>query len=283
MTGEDGRKSGGEGVKTFYFGFLALGLIIGAIMGMAVGSYVFPQYHAQTCLPRAANGLTPEEAGEQAIDFVADYAVPPGVNVSLMSVTEVENANLYEITIELSMLGTSETQELYLTKDGKTLFPGAVDIEEFVAMVELQKEQEEKRAREQQQEPTIGNFIESSEALCTENGKPVVYFFGNDNCNACRWEHPIIENVTAKFEGYIACHNNMNIIDADVEVFSRYSSGSIPTIVLGCSYYRVGAGVNLGEDQEEKVLTALICTLTDNRPEDVCTDPEIEALISQIE
>ena len=47
-------------------------------------------------------------------------------------------------------------------------------------------------------------------------------------------------------------------------------------------HYRVGAGVTIGEDQEVKVLTALICNLTDNKPEEVCTNPEIEALINQI-
>jgi thiol-disulfide isomerase/thioredoxin len=283
MAGEDGRKSSGDDVKTFYFGFLALGLIIGVIMGIAVGGSLLSQNPAQTCLPRAANVLTPEEAGEKVIDFVANYAVPPSVEVTLINVTEVENANLYKVAINLSTLDTSETQEVFITKDGESLFLRAIDIEEFIALAETQKEQEEERAQEQQQEPTIGNFIVSSDAPCNENGKPVIYFFGSEGCAYCKWEHPIIENVTSEFEGYISFHDNMNNSGADREVFGRYSTGGIPTIVLGCSYYRVGAGVTIGEDQEEKVLTALICKLTDNKPEEVCKNPEIEALVNQIE
>jgi hypothetical protein len=143
MTGEDGRKSGDDGVKTFYIGFLALGLIIGVILGIAVGASFLPQNQAPKCTPGAANVLTPEEAGEKVIDFIADYAVPPGVEVTLINVTEVENANLYKVAIDLSTLETSETQEVYVTKDGELLFPGAINIEEFIEMVETQQELEE--------------------------------------------------------------------------------------------------------------------------------------------
>jgi hypothetical protein len=143
MTGEDGRKSGDDGVKTFYIGFLALGLIIGVILGIAVGASFLPQNQAPTCTPGAANVLTPEEAGEKVIDFIANYAVPPGVEVTLINVTEVANANLYKVAINLSMLDTSETQEVFITKDGELLFPGAINIEEFIEMVETQQELEE--------------------------------------------------------------------------------------------------------------------------------------------
>lgn len=281
MSDKDARKSGEEGMKSFSIGFLAIGLIIGVIMGIAVGGFVIPQN--QTHGSMSANVLTPEEAGEKAVEFISTYAVPPGVNVTLVNVTEVGNANLYKAAINLSMLGTSETRELYITKDGELLFPGAINIEEFEEMAEVQKEQEEKQAQKPKQETTIGNFVLSGDALCTENGKPIIYFFGNDRCGACKWEHPIIENVTSKFDGYISFHDNMNDLGSDRVVFNKYSPGSIPTLVMGCNYYRVGAGVAIGEDQEAKVLTALICKLTGNKPEEVCNDPEIEALINQIE
>lgn len=143
MSGEDARKSGEEGVKTFYIGFLALGLILGVILGIAVGGFVSPQNQTQSSMPTVANVLTPEEAGDKAVDFVATYLVPPGVEVSLINVTEMENANLYKIAVNLSMQGIAETRELYITKDGELLFPGGIDIEEFKELVEAQKEQEE--------------------------------------------------------------------------------------------------------------------------------------------
>ncbi|MBN1761476.1 MAG: hypothetical protein JW878_00140 [Methanomicrobia archaeon] len=145
MTSEPTRKSGNEGVKTFYIGFLALGLIIGILLGIAVGSVVLSPAQTQCTLPESTvpNALTPEEAGTTTIDFLREYAIPPGVEISLINVTELENANLYTVAANVSMLGTSETREVYITKDGEILFPGAIDIEEYKAMAELQQEQAE--------------------------------------------------------------------------------------------------------------------------------------------
>ena len=145
MTGEHTRKSDDEGVKTFHIGFLALGVIIGLLLGIAVGGFVLTPAQTQCALPSstASNVLTPEEAGAKTVDFITEYAVPLGVEVSVINVTDVENANLYKVATNLSMLGTSEIQELYITKDGELLFLGAIDIEEFKAMAELEQQQEE--------------------------------------------------------------------------------------------------------------------------------------------
>lgn len=123
--------------------------------------------------------------------------------------------------------------------------------------------------QEQQKQTTIGNFIVSEDEICKEEDKPTIYFFGSDSCGYCKWEHPVIVNVTSNFEGYISLHDNMNS-DADRDIFSKYSTGGVPTLVFGCKYYRVGAGTGMGEEQESKVLTALICDLTSNEPADVC-------------
>ncbi len=274
----------GNEMKTFSLDFLALGVIIGLLMGIAGGGSILQSAQIQCAPPGSTvpNVLTPEEAGTKTIDFLREYAVPSGVEVSLANISEIENANLYKVATDISAQGSSEVLEMYITKDGELLFPSAIAIEEFESLVQLQQEQEEKRAQEQQQGPTIGNFIVSTDAPCTEEGKPIVYFFGNDGCSACRWEHPILAKVTSKFEGYISVHDNMNNAGADGGIFNRYSTGSIPTIVLGCQYYRIGAGVLIGADQEKKILTTLICTLTDNQPAAVCHDPEIAELIRQV-
>lgn len=146
MTGEPTRKSGDEGVKTFYIGFLALGVIIGILFGIAVSSFVISPAQTQCTLPDSTvpNALTPEEAGTKTVDFIRTYGnIPAGVEVSLINVTEMENANLYKVATNVSMLGTSETQDVYITKDGEILFPGAIDIEEYKAMAALQQAQAE--------------------------------------------------------------------------------------------------------------------------------------------
>ena len=287
MSGEDKSEGAGKpgeaGMKTGFIGILAVGLMIGIIIGVAVGAFGFPQAQSQGF--SAGSALTPEKAGVRAIDFITNYAVAPGVDVELINVTEVEGANLYKMVVNISSMRGTQTAESYMTKDGKLLFPSGIDIEEFEEMVEQQKEQEENQTQEQEskQETTIGNFIVSGDEICVEDGKPIIYFFGSDGCGACKWEHPVIANVTAKFGGYISLHDNMNNFTADQEIFDKYNPrGSVPTLVLGCKYYRVGAGKNMGEDQEAKVLTALICDLTGNKHVDVCTAPEIVDLINKI-
>ncbi|MGC9443591.1 MAG: TlpA family protein disulfide reductase [Candidatus Methanospirareceae archaeon] len=272
-------------MKTASVGFLVLGVIVGIILGAVIGYSVFsaPSAPSTPPTPKPADTLTPEAAGERAIEFLTTYAIPQGVEASLASVTTDEQSGLYEIAVTVSMLGATEMREVYMTKDGELLFLGATNIDDYVERVEAQRALEEQRNREQQSGKTIGDYIRSEDPLCTEEGKPIIYFFGAPSCSACQWEHPILLNVTSKFDGYIALHDNMNAI-VDSEVFASYNpGGTIPTTVLGCSYYRIGANITLGEAQEEQILTALICDLTEGQPEAVCSAPEIVALMAQLD
>jgi thiol-disulfide isomerase/thioredoxin len=280
MSGEDKSegvgKPGEAGMKTGFIGILAVGLMIGIIIGVAVGAFGFPQ--AQSSID--ANILTADKAGEKAADFINNNLVQPGTEVTLGEVKE--ESGLYNVTT--SYMGNQIP--VYITKDGEIIFVqriGWIQIEEFEERMEQQKEQEENLTQEQEskQETTIGNFIISGDEICIEDGKPIIYFFGADWCGGCKWEHPVIANVTAQFEGFISFHDNIDST-ADGDIFAKYSDEHIPTLVLGCKYYRVGSGANMGEEQETKVLTALICDLTDNKPIDVCTAPEIVDLINKI-
>lgn len=129
---------------------------------------------------------------------------------------------------------------------------------------------------------TIGNFMITDEEVCEEDGLPAVYYFGASFCPHCSWEHPIMEQAAAQFTGLISFRDNMDKQD-DQAVYDRYAAineGYIPFTVIGCRYLRRGSGETLGEEEEEKVLTALICSLTDSQPESVCTP--VADLISQI-
>ncbi|MBA7516182.1 hypothetical protein ES705_08228 [subsurface metagenome] len=277
MSGEDksegAGKTGEAGMKTI--GVLAVGLIIGILIGVVVGAFGFPKVQSFG----VSSVLTAEEVGEEAADFINDNLVQPGTEVILGEVKE--ERGLYNVTT--SYMGNQIP--VYITKDGEIVFLqglGWVQIEEFEEQKKESENQTPTPTPESEPEMTIGNFIVSGDEICKEDGKPIIYFFGSDGCGYCKWEHPVIENVTSKFTGYLSFHDNMNNVTADSEIFAEYSTGGVPTLVLGCRYYRVGAGANMGEEQEAKVLTALICNLTDNKPADVCTDVEIEEWINKI-
>jgi thiol-disulfide isomerase/thioredoxin len=253
------RRGDGADQQALSSGFIALGVIIGLLLGIANGAVLLaPPLHPSS---HAVGGLPPEVAGDKAVNFIAKHAVSPGVEVNLVAVTEVPTGNLYRLTVNLSTSAASEIRELYVSTDGRWLFPGSIDLSRF----------------------TIGDFLVTGDAPCVENGMPIMYFFGSDGCSACRWEQPVLTEVAAQFDGYIAFHDHMGSLEGDRAIFERYSpDGTIPTTVLGCTYYRIGAGIPLGEEQEARILTALICTLTNNEPEAICNEPAIQALVAQV-
>ena len=209
-----------------------------------------------TLLP-APEALTSEEAAWLALNYVNENLVQEG-RASLVSVQEFEN--FFNITT----LYRGRQIPVYLTKDGRFLFLGApMDISK-----PLEKE-----------EVTVGNFLVSKDEICKEDGKPIVYFFGHSGCPHCRWEHPLLKEVVAEFEGLVSFHDNMDSA-RDREIFERYSTGAVPTLVLGCKYYRVGSGEPWGEEREKEFLTALLCKLTQGKPEEVCA--QVQELLAEI-
>jgi thiol-disulfide isomerase/thioredoxin len=119
---------------------------------------------------------------------------------------------------------------------------------------------------------TIGNFKITSNPICLEKDKPVIYYFGSSTCPHCRWEHPIIKKATDKFSGLISFHDNMDSQN-DLEIFTKYNdihSGYIPFLVFGCKYVRLGSGENVGEEIEMENLSVILCKLTNDRPASVC-------------
>lgn len=210
--------------------------------------------------------LSPQQAAEKAINFINQNMLPEGATALLINV--IEEIGFYKIHFKIG----ERDYESYVSRDGKFLFPEGYDLEEAPAKTEPEAQQEEKTL-------TIGNFFTSKDEICREDGKPIIYFFGSEGCSHCKWEHPIMEKVAEKFEGYISFHNNMNS-QADMDIFSKYSTGGIPTLVFGCRYYRVGSGERVGEENESNNLTALICKLTENQPANTCNS--VEDLINQI-
>ncbi|MBD3312430.1 hypothetical protein GF352_03195 [archaeon] len=99
-------------------------------------------------------------------------------------------------------------------------------------------------------EETIGQFIITEDELCTEDGKPIIYFFGSETCIHSSWEHPIINNVTSLFGDEISYHDNMGT-QGDSDVFNNYSDihrGGVPFTIIGCRFIKIGSGESAALD-----------------------------------
>lgn len=236
---------------------LPLAIVIAG--GLIAGAFVYINITNQT-KGKSSAVITSQQAGEKAINFINQNLLQGKAIASLIETLEEDGLYKMKFTV-----GEQEI-ESYITLDGKLFFPEGINLNEVVAPA-------------QEKSSTIGNFSISSGEICYENGKPIVYFFGSKSCPHCAWEHPIVERVAGKFGDKIAFHNNMDS-ENDGGVFEKYSTGGIPTVVLGCKYYRVGSGEQGGEDEEEKNLTALVCKLTDGQPADICDG--VKDLINQI-
>jgi len=194
-----------------------------------------------------------EEAGQKVISFINDNVLQGQSTASLIE--SLERDGLYEVKFEVE----GEQVNWYITKNGSSIFPQIIDLKEFESIPKPAEETGK----------TTGNFSVSNDEICLEDEKPVIYFFGSESCPHCSWERPIIEEVASKFEGYISFHNNTNA-ENDMDIFQKYSTGGVPTLVLGCKYYRVGSGENAGAEQESADLTKLICELTNNQLTEIC-------------
>jgi len=208
--------------------------------------------------------LSSQQAADKAINYINTTLLASGTAASLLNV--VDQNGIYKFQLKIG----DQQYDSYVTKDGQLLFTQAINIGEKASSTQ---------DTAQETGSTIGNFSVSQDEVCKENEKPIVYFFGSESCPHCVWEKPIFEKVANNFEGYISFHENIDSQN-DIAIFSKYSTGGIPTLVLGCKYYRVGSGEQAGEEAETKNLAALFCKLTGEKPAEIC-EP-VKDLINQI-
>ncbi len=230
--------------KLIVYGATVLVAIV-LIAGVAVYKYVWhknPQ-------PKE-NIVSSQDASVKMIDFINKNILNGQGTATLVSTAD--ESGVYKVKFNVN----SQEVEWAITKDGKFVFPQTIDLTSTQSLTE-------------EKSKTIGNFSVSADSVCQENGKPIVYFFGSTTCAHCAWEKPIIQGVMKKFGALISYHENIDV-ETDSDVFAKYSTGGIPTLVFGCKYYRVGSGEGAGIEQETKDLTAMACKLTGGKPGAVC-------------
>lgn len=190
-----------------------------------------------------------QTAADRAMKYINQYLISDGSGV-FKSVSE-EKLTYYKFTFDYN----GNEWSSYVSADGKNIIPsGSYDIPELV---------------EKEVNTVDASFKEIVGAeICKENDKPIVYFFGSSTCPHCEWEKPLIQEVVGKFGDAISYHENIDSQN-DQDIFNEYSTGGVPTVVIGCKYYRVGSGESGGEETEKQALTKFICDITGNQA-DVC-------------
>jgi flagellar basal body-associated protein FliL len=145
---ETGKTREDKGMQK-YIGVFAIGLVIGLIAGVALLS---------SFVSNSAT-ITPEKAGQKAVDWISNYAVMPGINVELINISEV--AGVYKIFINLSYGEENQVAESYITKDAEYLFPQGIPTGEFaLANQEIEEEQESSEAQiEKVVRPSVDLYI----------------------------------------------------------------------------------------------------------------------------
>ena len=206
---------------------------------------------------RDNNIVSPEVASSQVISFINENYTRGAIAIELIET--VKESGIYKITLNIG----GDQIDVFTTLDGKMLFLEGVNMENRIIF-----------------ERTIGRFTKTDEEVCLENGKPIVYYFGRSECPFCIWQQPVITSAMEQFEGYVVFKDHTDT-EEDMEVFTRYSEGGVPLIVIGCNYFRLGAGGSEGDEESDmNNISALTCKLTGGQPQEVCVG--LEGVIEQI-
>lgn len=204
-----------------------------------------------------------KKAADKAVNYINKYLLSEGLTATLSSIDKETIGNLRKITLDVS--GTKFAS--YISIDGKYLFaqePYDMDKDPTATSTSSTGTVENTGTE------LDGGFSEAKDTeVCMENGKPIIYFFGSSTCPHCKWEEPILKSVIDQFGDAISYHENIDS-ETDLDVFSKYSTGSVPTLVIGCKYYRIGSGEAAGEESEKASLKSIICKATGNLPASIC-------------
>lgn len=204
---------------------------------------------------------SPQKAGEKAINYINQNLLGDGVVAELGGVEKSDITKLYKIKLKIQ----GQEYESFVSSDGKYLFAaGPIDMSTEVEKQPL-PEMLEKEAEDI--EGGFKGIIDMD--VCMENDKPIVYFFGSENCPYCAWEKPLVEDVISQFGDAIDYRERYDGV-TDSDVLLKYGEGAVPMVIAGCKYYRTGAGQNLGEDGEKEALKAVFCRATGGVPSSVC-------------
>lgn len=196
-----------------------------------------------------------------AVDYINKYLLQSGITAKLDKIESERTAPFQKITLDVN----GQKFASYVSVDGKYLFA-----QEPISIDKAPDMSGEPEMTQKESTEVEGGFSDIAEVdVCKESDKPIVYFFGSTTCPHCQWEKPILQSVVGEFGDAVSYHENIDS-ETDIDVFNKYSSGSVPMLVIGCKYYRSGSGEGSGEEAEKEALTKVICRATGNVPASIC-------------
>jgi thiol-disulfide isomerase/thioredoxin len=208
-----------------------------------------------------SSNASPQKAAEMTINYINTNILEEGIEAKLESIEDEKIETLHRIKISID----GQSFDSFITSDGKYLFPDEpIDMSEEITPEPLPEMLEKDSVK------LDGGFTEITDLdLCLENDKPIVYFFGSDGCSHCAWQKPVISEVVAQFGNNISYRENFDG-QTDIDILMKYGQGAIPTIIVGCKYYRVGSGELDGAEADKETLKNIICMATGGNPSSVC-------------
>jgi len=170
---------------------LAVGLLIG-------GGIVFLINNRNIEDVVLEQAISIEEAKEKTLNVINQHMLPPEITASLIGA--ITERGLHKITVDIQ----GQEVNIYLTKDGALLFPEAIDLEEFIANMEAQKEiEKEGRKCEEFQAGLTPERKEKIAKCLTERGYRV---YIADWCPFCRDQKELFGEA-AKYLTSIDCYD----------------------------------------------------------------------------
>ena len=212
--------------------------------------------------------ISAQEAGDKLVDFLQSRLEVsyPGIIIALGGVTDYDDVpGTYEVSVDITFQGDTQTVPYYVTKDGNFMFANVVDLNEELPVVPAENVDTGVVGSDAPANAEIQTFIDSGEEVCTVDGKPAIYLFSTTWCPHCEWIADTYDSTVQEYVDagkIVAYHYEIDIGDdvmteeveesvpeSELAIYGKFNpGGSIPTFVFGCKYYRIGNGFESQDD-----------------------------------
>jgi len=214
------------------------------------------------CSLKKDNTISIEEARVKTESFVNENFMDPEYPITITSMVEDEQTDLYKASIDL---GDGQLIDTYISKDGKKFFPQAYEISELEKALNSEDAEIENEAvsidnNNANTEINLDLFNESADL--ESNKKVVVYFFWGDGCPHCARQKTAMTSWFEKYSDmeiktYEVYNNDDNrAILEDLAAAYNTTIQGVPMTFIGDKFW-VGYADSFGEEMQNKISECL--------------------------